>query len=189
MKRAGLEVTTADAGRGMSVLSGRICGWGGRRLAAGDCPQVIARRAGGMTPVLHYPLHERHNARGVSLSEARGADNASPQRARQGRPRQKSPSTGLPAAFPRKSSPGAARPAAFPRKISPNAPENSVFRPFWACRANFFALAPTIGPRRANFFAHMAQPHGDFETNNTSARLPELTNETAITFASPQHPE
>jgi len=35
----------------------------------------------------------------------------------------------------------------------------------------------------------MAQPHGDFETNNTSARLPELTNETASTFASPQHRE
>ena len=143
-KRAGLEVTTADAGRGMSVLSGRNCGWGGRRLAAGDCPQVNARRVNGMTPVLHYPLHERHNARGVSLSEARGADNASPQRARQGRPRQKSPSTGLPAAFPRKS--------------SPNAPENSVFRPFWACRANFFALAPTPG-RAGRTFSRTWRSH------------------------------
>ena len=98
-----------------------------------------------MTPVLHYPLLEPHNARDTAPNEARGADDASPQRAQQGRPRQKSPSTGLPAAFPRKSSPGAARPAAFPRKSSPNAPENSVFRPFWACRANFFALAPTPG--------------------------------------------
>ena len=84
-----------------------------------------------MTPVLHYPLLEPHNARDTAPNEARGADDASSQRAQQGRPRQKSPSTGLPAAFPRKS--------------SPNAPENSVFRPFWACRANFFALAPTPG--------------------------------------------
>ena len=96
-----------------------------------------------MTPVLHYPLHEPHNARDTAPNEARGADDASPQRARQGRPRKKLPSTGLPATFPRKSSPGAAHPTAFPRKSSPNAPENSVFRPFWACRANFFALAPT----------------------------------------------
>ena len=40
----------------------------------------------------------------------------------------------------RKNSPIMAPPPAFPRKNSPNAPENSVFRPFWACRANFFAL-------------------------------------------------
>ena len=96
-----------------------------------------------MTPVLHYPLLEPHNARDTAPNEARGADYASPQRARQGRPRQKSPSTGLPAALPRKSSPNTAPPTALPRKSSPNAPENSVFRPFWACRANFFALAPT----------------------------------------------
>ena len=96
-----------------------------------------------MTPVLHYPLLEPHNARDTAPNEARGADDASPQRAQQGRPRQKSPSSGLPAAFPRKS--------------SPNAPENSVFQSFWACRANFFALTPTIRPRRANFFAHRAQ--------------------------------
>jgi len=59
--------------------------------------------------------------------------------------RQSSPGAGLPAAYPRKSSPNAAPPAAFPRKSSPNAPENSVFRPFWARRANFFALAATQG--------------------------------------------
>ena len=111
-----------------------------------------------MTPVLHYPLLEPHNARDTAPNEARGADDASPQRAQQGRPRQKSPSTGLPAAFPRKSSPGAARPAAFPRKSSPNAPENSVFRPFWACRANFFALAPTPG-RAGRTFSRTWRSH------------------------------
>ena len=42
-------------------------------------------------------------------------------------------------------SPSTPRPTAFPRKNSPSTPENSVFRPFWACRANFFALAPTPG--------------------------------------------
>ena len=111
-----------------------------------------------MTPVLHYPLLATHNARDTAPNEARGADDASPQRAQQGRPRQKSPSTGLPAAFPRKSSPGAARPAAFPRKSSPNAPENSVFRPFWACRANFFALAPTPG-RAGRTFSRTWRSH------------------------------
>ena len=54
----------------------------------------------------------------------------------------------------RKNSPNTAPPPAFPRKNSPSTPENSVFRPFWACRANFFAITPTIGPSRANFFAH-----------------------------------
>ena len=80
-------------------------------------------------------------------------------------------------------------PTTLARNNSPSKPRNAEIRVFSARRANFFALAPTIGPRRANFFAHMAQPHGDFETNNTSARLPELTNKTASTFASPQHPE
>ena len=42
-------------------------------------------------------------------------------------------------------SPSTPRPTAFPQKNSPSTPENSVFRPFWACRANFFALAPTPG--------------------------------------------
>ena len=42
-------------------------------------------------------------------------------------------------------SPSTPRPTAFPQKNSPSTPENSVFRPFWACRANFFALAPTSG--------------------------------------------
>ena len=34
---------------------------------------------------------------------------------------------------------------ALPRKNSPSTPENSIFRPFWACRANFFALTHTPG--------------------------------------------
>ena len=67
--------------------------------------------------------------------------------------RQNSPSTTPPTTFPRNNSPSTAPPAASPRKNSPNAPENSVFRPFWACGANFFALAPTIRPSRVNFFA------------------------------------
>ena len=48
-KRAGLEVTTADAGRGMSVLSGRICGWGraseARRLWVNARRRLPAERA------------------------------------------------------------------------------------------------------------------------------------------------
>ena len=58
-----------------------------------------------------------------------------------GAPRKNSPGTAPPAAPPPKSSPGTAPPAAPPRKNSPNAPEISVFRPFWACRANYFALS------------------------------------------------
>ena len=58
-------------------------------------------------------------------------------------PRNNSPNMELPAAYPRKSSPNAGPPPGHPRKSSPNAPENSIFRPFWACRANFFALTPT----------------------------------------------
>ena len=34
-------------------------------------------------------------------------------------------------------------PAAFPRNNSPSTPDNSVFCPFWACWANYFALTPT----------------------------------------------
>ena len=125
-------------------------------------------------------------------------------------PRKSSPSTGHPVALPRKSSPNAPHPAAVPRKSSPNAPENSVFRPFWARRANFFALAATqgragrtfsrshpfqaaqgelfrahthYGPRRANFFAHGILPRSDFETNNTNARPQQGSLETGITSA------
>ena len=83
--------------------------------------------------------------------------------------RQSSPGAGLPAAYPRKSSPNAAPPATFPRKSSPNAPENSIFRPFWACGANFFA--------------HRTQPRADFETNDTTAGTDVGQHETAITNA------
>ena len=72
--------------------------------------------------------------------------------------RQSSPGAGLPAAYPRNSSPNAAPPAAFPRKSSPNAPENSVFRPFWACGANFFALTHTSG-RAGRTFSRTGHSH------------------------------
>ena len=49
------------------------------------------------------------------------------------------------AAVPRKTSPSTVLSVAHPRKNSPSTPENSIFRPFWACRANFFALTPTPG--------------------------------------------
>ena len=58
----------------------------------------------------------------------------------------------------RKSSPNAAPPAAFPRKSSPNAPENSVFRPFWACGANFFALTHRSG-RAGRTFSRTGHSH------------------------------
>ena len=50
-----------------------------------------------------------------------------------------------PAALPRKNSPNTGLSVAHPRKNSPSTPENSIFRPFWACRANFFALTHTPG--------------------------------------------
>ena len=60
-------------------------------------------------------------------------------------PRKSSPSAAPPAVFSRKSSPSTGLPSAYPRRSSPSAPENSVFRPFWACRANFFALTHRSG--------------------------------------------
>ena len=97
--------------------------------------------------------------------------------------RQNSPSSGPSRAYPRKSSPSAGLPAAPPRKNSPGTPENSVFRPFWACRANFFALTPTIRPSRANFFAHRTQTRTNFETNDASAATDAGQYETADTTA------
>lgn len=44
-------------------------------------------------------------------------------------------------------------------------------------------------PVGAKNFAHRTYKCGQIETSNTTARFPELTNETASTFASPQHPE
>ena len=97
--------------------------------------------------------------------------------------RQNSPSSGPSRAYPRKSSPSAGLPAAPPRKNSPGTPENSVFQPFWACRANFFALTPTIRPSRANFFAHRTQTRTNFETNDASAATDAGQYETADTTA------
>ena len=49
--------------------------------------------------------------------------------------------------------------------------------------ANYFALAPTIGPRRATNIARMTQKHGDIETNNTTATADADQRETTITTA------
>ena len=97
--------------------------------------------------------------------------------------RKNSPSTAPPAALPRKSSPSTAPSLALPRKSSPSKRKNADFGVFRACRANFFALTPTIRPRRANFFAHKAQQRGDVETNNTTARPQQGTAETDNTSA------
>ena len=97
--------------------------------------------------------------------------------------RKNSPSTAPPATLPRNSSPSTAPPLALPRKSSPSKRKNADFGVFRACRANFFALTPTIRPRRANFFAHKAQQRGDVETNNTTARPQQGSLETGITSA------
>ena len=61
---------------------------------------------------------------------------------------------------------------------------------FRACRANFFALTPTIRPRRANFFAHEARQDGGIETTITTARPQTATIETTITSATEKtHPK
>ena len=73
-------------------------------------------------------------------------------------PRNNSPNTGLPAAYPRKSSPNAGPPPGHPRNSSPSTPENSVFRPFWACRANFFALTHTSS-RAGRTFSRTRHSH------------------------------
>ena len=73
-------------------------------------------------------------------------------------PRNNSPSMGLPAAYPRKSSPNTGPPPGHPRKSSPSAPENSAFRPFWACRANFFALTHTSS-RAGRTFSRTGHSH------------------------------
>ena len=104
--------------------------------------------------------------------------------------RKNSPSSGPPAAFPRKNSPSTASPLAFPRKSSPSKRKNADFGVFRACRANFFALTPTIRPRRANFFAHEARQDGGIETTITTARPQTATIETTITSATEKtHPK
>ena len=94
--------------------------------------------------------------------------------------RKNSPNTAPSASFPRKNSPSIAPPLALPRKSSPSKRKNADFGVFRACRANFFALTSTIRPRRANFFAHEARQHGDFETDNTTAHPQQGTSETGI---------
>ena len=74
-------------------------------------------------------------------------------------PRKTPPSTGLSVAHPRKNSPGIGLSVAHPRNNSPSTPENSIFRPFWACRANFFALTPIPG-RAGRTFSHIAREDG-----------------------------
>ena len=64
---------------------------------------------------------------------------------------------------PRKSSPSARSFLAFPRKSSPSAPENSVFWVFWACRAYFFALAPTSAQAGRTFSRRSCSPHGEMK--------------------------
>ena len=100
--------------------------------------------------------------------------------------RQNSPSTRPPAAHPRKNSPNTGVPSAYPRKSSPSKPKNAEIGVFSARWANFFALTPTIGPRRANYFAHRAQRRGGFETNDTSAATDAGQHETTITTAHPR---
>ena len=73
-------------------------------------------------------------------------------------PRKSSPNTGPPPGHPRKSSPNTGPPPGHPRKSSPSAPENSVFRPFWACRANFFALTHTSS-RAGRTFSRTGHSH------------------------------
>ena len=97
-------------------------------------------------------------------------------------PRKTPPSTGLSVAHPRKNSPGIGPSAALPRKNSPSTPENSIFRPFWACRANFFALTPIPG-RAGRTFSHIARDEGNFETSNTFAGHAARPLETSNTFA------
>ena len=71
---------------------------------------------------------------------------------------------------------------AAPRQSSPNTPENSVFRPYWACGANFIALALNQ-TEQATHFARSAQKHGDDETNDTTAHPKQGTAETDDTSA------
>ena len=67
--------------------------------------------------------------------------------------------SGCSATLPRKSSPSTGLSVALPRKSSPGTPENSIFRPFWACRANFFAHTPIPG-RAGRTFSRIARDEG-----------------------------
>lgn len=67
--------------------------------------------------------------------------------------------SGCSAVLPRKNSPSIGLPVALPRKNSPATPKNSIFHPFWACRANFFALTPIPG-RAGRTFSRIARDDG-----------------------------
>ena len=69
-----------------------------------------------------------------------------------------------------------------PRNNSPSTPKHCVFRPFWACWANFFALAPTPG-RPGRQISRTGRRKGDIETDDASARPQHGTTETGITTA------
>ena len=75
-----------------------------------------------------------------------------------GRAQQNSPSAGPPPTLPRNNSPSMGPPPGHLRKSSPSAPENSVFRPFWVCRANFFALTHTSS-RAGRTFSRIGHSH------------------------------
>ena len=65
------------------------------------------------------------------------------------------------------------------RKNSPSAPENSLFRPFQACGANFFALTHTPG-RAGRTFSRFNETATAFASSFTGA------HETSDAFARPQ---
>ena len=69
-----------------------------------------------------------------------------------------------------------------PQKNSPSTPKYCVFRPFWACRANYFTLAPTPG-RPGRQISRTGRRKGDIETDDASARPQQGTAETGITSA------
>ena len=81
-----------------------------------------------------------------------------------------------------KNSPNTGPPTALARKNSPNAPENSLFRPFQACGANFFALTHTPG-RAGRTFSRLNETATAFASSFTGA------HETSDAFARPQCPK
>ena len=71
-----------------------------------------------------------------------------------------------------------------PRNNSPSTPKHCVFRPFWACRANYFTLAPTPGRPGHKFRAQ------DAEKATLKPTTPLLApNTEPLKPASPLHPQ
>ena len=128
------------------------------------------RHAANQRLMLQNPHRHRHERR-------RAADKTWAQRRVS---RKNPPNTGLPAALREIVRPARPLQRHFREKLAQQA-KKLRFRPFWACRANFFALAPTPRPSRAKNFAHRTQKHGDIETNNSTARPQQGTAETGIT--------